>query len=326
MADDQALPAPFATMIFSFRLSLKAERAAVKTVALYEDAAARFARWIVRQGLAATFAGVERKHIRLYMVWLQENAKGCWCGKPRTHAEYECPKGRPISPGYANNQYRGIQQFFKWHSIEEELPNPMVGLKPPKLDKDKVIPVIPDADLAAVIKQCEKGRDFVSRRDHALLRFFACTGCRLSEVTAMEVQHVNLELYEALVTGKGGKQRVVKFDAKCAQAINRYLNVRALQKAEKSKRLWLSTKNAPLTPNGLRQMVERRGIKVDLDVFPHMFRHTFSHKWLDAGGAEGDLMELNGWESPQMLRHYGRSAKSARARRAYDRINVMGDI
>jgi integrase/recombinase XerD len=32
------------------------------------------------------------------------------------------------------------------------------------------------------------------------------------------------------------------------------------------------------------------------------------------------LMELNGWASPQMLRRYGASARSARARRTYDRI------
>jgi hypothetical protein len=31
-------------------------------------------------------------------------------------------------------------------------------------------------------------------------------------------------------------------------------------------------------------------------------------------------MELNGWSSPQMLRRYGASARSARARRTYDRI------
>ena len=34
----------------------------------------------------------------------------------------------------------------------------------------------------------------------------------------------------------------------------------------------------------------------------------------------GGLMELNGWSSPQMLRRYGASARSARARRTYDRI------
>jgi integrase/recombinase XerD len=31
-------------------------------------------------------------------------------------------------------------------------------------------------------------------------------------------------------------------------------------------------------------------------------------------------MELNGWSSPQMLRRYGASARSARARRTYDRV------
>jgi hypothetical protein len=31
-------------------------------------------------------------------------------------------------------------------------------------------------------------------------------------------------------------------------------------------------------------------------------------------------MELNGWSSPQMLHRYGASARSACARRTYDRI------
>ena len=37
-------------------------------------------------------------------------------------------------------------------------------------------------------------------------------------------------------------------------------------------------------------------------------------------GPEGDLMEFNGWSSPQLLRRYGASARSARARRTYARI------
>lgn len=326
MGTETALPPPFAVMIDSFRLSLRAARKARKTVDLYTDATARLARWIVREKLADSWPAVTRKHLQAYQAWLQESARGCWCGVPKSHPEFECPKGRPIAAGYANNQHRGYQQFFRWLLAEEGVPNPMVGLSPPKLDDGKVVPVIAEEVLIAVIRECERGRDFVSRRDAALLRFFACTGCRLSEVTVMEVGHVNLELLEALVTGKGGKQRIVKFDVKCAQAIDRYLRSRATQKAAGHRRLWLSTKAGPLTPNGVRQMIERRGLPADVHLHPHLFRHTFTHRWLDAGGAEGDLMELNGWESPQMLRRYGRSARSARARRAYDRVNVMGDI
>jgi hypothetical protein len=40
--------------------------------------------------------------------------------------------------------------------------------------------------------------------------------------------------------------------------------------------------------------------------------------WIAA--VTGDLMELNGWTSPQMLAWYGGSARGARARRSYDRI------
>jgi integrase len=68
------------------------------------------------------------------------------------------------------------------------------------------------------------------------------------------------------------------------------------------------------------QAVARRGRQCGVTVYPHRFRHHFSHAWLDRRGAERDLMELNGWTSPQMLTRYGASARGARARRSYDRI------
>ncbi len=69
----------------------------------------------------------------------------------------------------------------------------------------------------------------------------------------------------------------------------------------------------------------RRGRECGVHVHPHWFRHHFSHTWLERGGAEGDLMELNGWVSPQsLLTRYGASARAARARRGYDR--VMNDL
>nr|WP_307962350.1 site-specific integrase [Salinispora arenicola] len=65
------------------------------------------------------------------------------------------------------------------------------------------------------------------------------------------------------------------------------------------------------SPSGIYQVIARRGERLGIKLHPHMFRHTFAHRWLDAGGAEGDLMELTGWDSPQMLRHYGASARAA---------------
>jgi len=72
-------------------------------------------------------------------------------------------------------------------------------------------------------------------------------------------------------------------------------------------------------------MLRRRGIQAQVeDVHPHRFRHTWAHKWLAAGGQEGDLQALAGWESQQMIGRYGASAKAERARAAHKRLG-LGD-
>jgi site-specific recombinase XerD len=53
---------------------------------------------------------------------------------------------------------------------------------PPKLG-EKLNPVLAIEDLKRLVKDAESGRDYESRRDAALLRLFASTGCRLSEIT-----------------------------------------------------------------------------------------------------------------------------------------------
>jgi integrase/recombinase XerD len=132
---------------------------------------------------------------------------------------------------------------------------------------------------------------------------------------------VDLRHREITVQGKGRKTRTVKISFDAARSLDRYLRVRARHTQAYRPQLWHGVSNrGPMTASGIYQVIVRRGRQCGIDVFPHRFRHHFSHTWLDHGGAEGDLMELNGWTSPQMLRRYGACARSARARRSYDRI------
>ena len=69
-------------------------------------------------------------------------------------------------------------------------------------------------------------------------------------------------------------------------------------------------------------MVQRRCEDADIaPIHPHMFRHTFAHLYLKAGGNEGDLMRVTGWRSRQMVDRYGASAATARAAEAHDRFS-----
>ena len=126
---------------------------------------------------------------------------------------------------------------------------------------------------------------------------------------------------EIRIRGKGGTARTVKIGHQAARSLDRYLRVRARHAQAWRPQLWLGVNNrGPLTSTGIYQIVARRGRQCGVNAYPHRFRHHFSHTWLDRGGAERDLMELNGWTSPQMLTRYGASARGARARRSYDRI------
>ncbi len=299
-------PGTFGPFINSFRLHLRGERKSDKTVRGYLDCATKLANWLEdRHPTVRTWHQVNKTHIQMFIADMGDLG---------------------YSDGYINNLYRAMQQYFKWFSDEEDVPNPCATLKPPEAGQ-KLVPVLDMEGLAALIKDAERKRDFESRRDTAILRLFACTGCRLDEIARLLVDRVDLQDRSALVMGKGRKERKVRFDYRAAQALDRYMRLRVQHKAAHLPELWLGVRRTTaMTPSGVYQMVVRRGERLGMHLHPHMFRHTFSHNWLDKGGAEGDLMELNGWTSPQMLRRYGASARAARAQRAYDRVDVMDGL
>jgi integrase/recombinase XerD len=230
------------------------------------------------------------------------------------------------SEAYARQQYRSLRQFFGWLADEEEIADPMVRLRAPAV-REKPVPFFTSVELSQLEKAC-RGSTFAQRRDAAILSVFRVTGIRLSELAGIRYDaddpgrtDVDLWHREITVQGKGRKTRTVKISFDAARSLDRYIRVRARHAQAHRPQLWLGAGNrGPMTASGIYQLIVRRGRQCGIDVFPHRFRHHFSHTWLDHGGAEGDLMELNGWTSPQMLLRYGASARSARARRSYDRV------
>jgi site-specific recombinase XerD len=291
--------------IASFRLHLAAEGKAPKTIRLYTEAVTWFATArLLYQAGKTCWEQADRRDVQGWMAWLL---------------------GR-YSDAYASNQYRALQQFFKWLSAEEDLPDPMAGLHPPTV-AGKLVPVFTGSELALLEHACA-GRGFGERRDAAIVAVLQASGIRLSELADIrcdprDPRRGDLDLWQREITvrGKGGRPRVVKISHDAAQAMDRYLRARARHPQSWRPQLWLGAgSRGPLTASGIYQAVIRRGRQCGVEVWPHRFRHHFSHTWLDRGGPEGDLMELNGWSSPQMLARYGASARSARARRTYDRI------
>jgi integrase/recombinase XerD len=293
----------------SFSLFLEAGGKSRHTVSRYTDAPGWLAGWLApRHPTVGDWDQVTHEHIKTFLVYLQE-------------AGY--------STKYVHNIGAAVAAFWAWWAVEEDLPNPMMRVAVPAAPKlgSNPPPVIELEQLEALLKDAERGRDFESRRDAAFVRMFASTGVRLSELTNLVLDDVNLSKREMIVTGKGGKTRRVRFDRRCALALDRYIRVRSKHKHADLPGLWLAVRRSkPISSSGVQQAIRRRGEALGLRLHPHLFRHTFCHRWLVEGGAEGDLEEFVGWDSSQMLRLYGRSARAERARTAYDRIDVMGGI
>lgn len=127
-------------IIRDFSLALAAEGKKPKTIKIYVDAAV----WLQRSQNITDWTTVRKSHIRKHIAFILEDH----------------------SPSYANNQYRALQQFFKFLEAEEGIKNPMTGMKPPTVP-EKLVPVISDGEYARLIQTCS-GKSFLDIREVSL--------------------------------------------------------------------------------------------------------------------------------------------------------------
>jgi site-specific recombinase XerD len=252
-------------------------------------------------------ADVGRDELREFFVWLPDQG---------------------YAKGYANTIGRALQQFVKWFAAEEDVPNPFDRIKPPAPPKPDENPkrVIEVEQLAALIRDAEKGRDYESRQDAAILRLFACTGCRLAELAHLQVDDVDVSKREATITGKGSKTRTVRIDQRAALALDRFLRTRAKHRHAHLPALWIGTRRAQaMTPSGIRQIIERRG-NASASISTLICSGTRS----PTGGSTPAAPRATSWNWLDGTRRRCCTPTAGPpgppARRAYDRVEVMGGV
>ena len=285
---------------------LRSTGKAPRTRADYLKAGRQLADWLDAQGMPTDVTHITREHIEAFIV-----------------AELE-----RTSASTAASAYRRIQQLFRWLTEDDEIPSdPMAKMKPPAVTETPV-PVISTDELKALLEVC-RGNGFVERRDTAIIRLMVDSGGRRSEIAGIRLEHIDWteDLIRVFGKGRGGdRPRDIPFGAKTGQALDRYVRIRARHPSAHLPWLWLGAKGR-FTGSGLAQMLTRRAEQAGIrHIHPHMFRHTFSHRWLASGGQEGDLMRINGWSSRDMLDRYAKSAAEERARKAHRELGLGDEL
>jgi site-specific recombinase XerD len=281
----------------SFERSLLAANRAPGTIRIYTISVQQLGRFLESRGMPMLLASITREHLEEFIKDVLSRNK----------------------PSSAETRYRSIKAFFDWAVNDGELTtSPMARMKRPTVPEEPP-PMLSDDQLRSLLRVCE-GKDFMSRRDTAILRLFIDTGLRRSELAYLKVSEVDLDHNVVYVIGKFRRPRAAPFGRKTAQALDRYLRERSRHRHAAAEGFWLGPQG-PLADSAVDLMIRRRARQAGLRVHAHLFRHGFAHTWLANGGQEGDLMMLAGWKSRTMLGRYGASAAAERAREAYKRLS-----
>jgi site-specific recombinase XerD len=283
-------------LLNDWKRALRARNRAPRTIQSYEESVLQ----LIAHADAATVADLDRRAVESYLASLADR----------------------FAPATVAVRYRSLQQWFRWLVEEDELDvSPMATMRPPAVPVQPV-PVLAADDVRRLLKTVS-GKSFAERRDAAILRLFYDTGMRLEELAGLDMTDVDMDDDVCHVLGKGRRRRAVPFGNQTGQALARYLRARMRHPQAQREQLWLGDRNrAPMTSDGIAQMVRRRGSQAGIDgLHPHMFRHTFAHTMRQAGIDDDSLMRLAGWQSREMLGRYGASAADERARDAHRRLS-----
>lgn len=235
-----------------FLMSKKFEGCSTQTLRLYYDTLFNF---IVTIGDKSIFE-LKTTDIRSYLVEYQETHK--------------------VSNLTSDNMRRVFSSFFNWLETEDYfLKNPVNKIK--RIKTDKVIKKpFTDEELEAIRDAAKTYREL------ALVEFLYSSGVRVSELCGLDIVDINFNTREGIVYGKGGKERVIYFDAKSKVHLRNYLGTRV----DNNPALFV-TKKYPykrLEKSGVELIIRQIGQRAGVDkCHPHRFRRTFATNLLDKG-------------------------------------------
>jgi site-specific recombinase XerD len=138
----------------------------------------------------------------------------------------EALRTRKLSDGTIRTRWRGMRRFVTWLVAEGiSTSDPLAGITVDKPEAPSV-PVFSDEQLAALLDAC-KGKTFVDLRDAAVIRLLIDCGMRVSELTGIDLDDLNLDEETVTVTGKGNKTRPAYFGSNTGLVLDRYLRARS---------------------------------------------------------------------------------------------------
>ena len=193
-----------------------------------------------------------------------------------------------------------LRMFFRWLEECETLKNRTFRLvQSPKVPHSVPKPLTAEKAAAVVDGGMAADLDWVVARDMAVLLLLYGSGLRLSEALGLTLHEAPVPGTDVLIiTGKGGRQRMVPILPVTQAAMARYIEL-CPYPLDDDEPVFRGAKGGPLSPRLIQLSIERMRTVLGLPetATPHALRHSFATHLLSSGADLRQIQELLGHAS-----------------------------
>lgn len=273
----------------------------------------------VERGLASNTIDAYRRDLFSLSSFLQDIGVESIVDIQRVHLNLYIKNlyDKKYTPFSIAREIASIKGFFKWLSVCEEIKhNPSLAIEQPKLPKRlpkvlsmKEIKDLLDSNLSVLHK--------------AVFELLYAAGLRVSELSNIQLNNVDLKSKFVRCIGKGSKERIVPIGNQACEAIQLYLKEREFivkKYALSTKFLFIKENGKKLSRQDVYVFINSLGKGIDKDISPHTIRHSFATHLLENGADLRIVQELLGHSDVSTTQLYTHISKK-RLKDIYFSIN-----
>ncbi|MEC0283519.1 site-specific tyrosine recombinase XerD [Terribacillus saccharophilus] len=252
----------------------------------------------IERGLSENTLQSYARDLRTYARYLQENEVKEWAqvtrAKLTAYLRWLHDDGKSAATiARTLSSIRLFHQFLlREYGLKED---PSIHIDTPK--KERKLPKILSSDEVDKLLTCP-GTDTLTIRNRAMLETLYATGLRVSELLALELDDLHLEMGFVRCFGKGSKERIVPLGDMAKARLEEYLNRsrKRLLKSKASDILFVNHHGNPLSRQGFWKVLKQiaRDAGIQKEITPHTLRHSFATHLLENGADLRAVQEMLG--------------------------------
>ena len=196
-----------------------------------------------------------------------------------------------------------LRTFYRFLYREKVIEaNPALGVHSPK--RGKSLPeFLTESEIEKIMNNIKIDTP-AGYRNRTILELLYATGMRISELSSLNFENLNLDENEIKVFGKGSKERIVLISDRAKGFLQTYIKtVRYMifksDSTKMSDPVFINKTGYRLQPQSVRLAINDVVEKIELPkhATPHVFRHSFATKMLENGADLRVVQELLGHSS-----------------------------